>query len=122
MTQAVATLYEKLGGAVAVEAVVGDFYKRVLADNELRGFFAKTDMTVQTEQQIRFLSMALGGPNEYKGRSMSDAHKGMGITEHHFGLVAGHLVATLEGAGVGQDEINAVVGLVGPLKDDIVTA
>lgn len=122
MTQAVATLFEKLGGTTAIEAVVGEFYKRVLADNELRGFFAKTDMTVQTQQQIKFLSMALGGPNEYKGRSMSDAHKGMGITDHHFGLVAGHLVDALKGAGVGQEEIDAVVALVGPLKDDIVMA
>lgn len=122
MTQVVATLYEKLGGAPALEVVVGEFYRRVLADSELRGFFAKTDMNVQTQQQIKFLSMALGGPNEYKGRSMSNAHKGMGITEHHFGLVAGHLVDTLKGTGVGQEEIDGVVALVGRLKDEIVMA
>lgn len=122
MTQAVATLYEKLGGAEAIESVVRAFYKRVLADDQLRGFFANTNMDFQTQQQIKFLSMALGGPNEYRGASMADAHKDLAITEHHFGLVAGHLVATLREAGAGQEEIEAVVALVGPLKADIVKA
>lgn len=122
MTQAVATLYEKLGGAAAIETVVRAFYDRVMADDQLRGFFANTNMDFQTQQQIKFLTMALGGPNEYKGASMADAHKDMAITEHHFDLVAGHLVGTLRDAGVGQEEIDAVVALVGPLKADIVTA
>ena len=122
MTQAVVALYDRLGGAAAVEAVVGAFYKRVLADDELRGFFANTNMDVQTRQQIKFLTMALGGPTEYKGASMADAHKDMAITEHHFGLVASHLVRTLRDAGVGQEEIDAVVSLVGSLRGDIVTA
>ncbi len=33
-----------------------------------------------------------------------------------------NMVETLNGAGVGQEEIDAVVALVSPLKDEIVTA
>ena len=122
MTQAVATLYEKLGGSAAVETVVRAFYDKVMADDELRGFFANTNMDFQTQQQVKFLSMALGGPNEYKGASMADAHKDLAITEHHFGLVAAHLVSSLRDAGAGQEEIDAVVSLVGLLQAEIVTA
>lgn len=116
------SMYEKLGARKALEAVVPMFYERVLGDPDLAGFFAKTDMDFQTKQQIAFLAMALGGPNEYEGRPMKEAHDGMGITDVHFDKVAGHLVATLETAGVGKEEIDAVVGLVGPLKKQIVSA
>lgn len=122
MTTATITLFEKLGGKPAVQTVVGEFYKKVLADDQLKGFFKDTDMPKLEQSQINFLTMALGGPNHYKGASMKDAHKGMGITDHHFGLVAGHLIAALKGAGVPQEDVDAVVALVGPLKADIVGA
>lgn len=116
------SLFEKLGGREALEAVVPMFYDRVLGDPDLSGFFADTDIDFQTKQQIAFLSMALGGPNEYDGRPMKEAHDGMGITDVHFDKVAGHLVATLKSVGVGKEDIDAVVDLVGPLKKQIVSA
>lgn len=116
------SLYEKLGGKPAVELVVNEFYKRVLADNDLKGFFARTDMVKQKRHQVNFVSMALGGPNQYTGRSMKKAHEELKIAPNHFDLVAGHLVGALKHAGIAQDDINQVVGAVAPLKNDVVTA
>ncbi len=122
MSQAVAapSLFDKLGGAPAIEAVVTEFYKRVLADKELKGFFNTTDMDKQRRHQTQFISMALGGPNQYTGRSMKAAHADMKIKENHFNLVAGHLVETLKSFNISQADIDEVVSKVGPLKDDIV--
>lgn len=122
MSIAVQTLFEKLGGTGAIKVVVEEFYKKLLSDAELKGFFANTDMNKQKQQLENFLTMALGGPNQYNGKPMKEAHAGLSITDHHFDLVAGHLVETLKGAGVGQAEIDEVVGLVGPLKSQIVNA
>ncbi|RME39572.1 MAG: group 1 truncated hemoglobin [Planctomycetota bacterium] len=116
------TLFEKLGGRPAVETVVKDFYRRVLNDPHLSGFFENVDMDHQTRQQIAFLTAALGGPDNYRGRNMKDAHAHLGITEFHFDKVAGHLVDTLKAAGVPQADIDAVVELVAPLKADVVSA
>lgn len=116
------SLFEKLGGRPAVETVVNEFYKRVLGDNQLKDFFAKTDMVKQKRHQVDFVSMALGGPIQYTGRTMKKAHEGMKITAKHFDLVAGHLVGALKHAGVAQDDINQVVGAVAPLKGDVVSA
>ena len=41
-----------------------------------------------------------GGPCKYKGKSMKDAHKGMGISSADFGALVGDLVAALDKAGV----------------------
>lgn len=123
MAQAVATsLYETLGGKPAVEAVVGEFYKRVLADTDLSGYFANTDMDKQERHQINFISMALGGPNNYSGRSMKKAHEPLNITSEHFDKVAGHLVGALKWAKVPDAEIDEVISIVAPLKGDVVAA
>lgn len=63
-------LYEKLGGQQAIDQVVDDFYKRVLADDTINHFFAHTDMEKQRRHQTAFISYALGGANQYTGRSM----------------------------------------------------
>ena len=123
MAQTIATsLFDKLGGTAAVEVVVKEFYERVLSDGELKGYFANTNMDRQIQQQIKFLSMALGGPNDYDGRPMREAYEHIGITDHHFDLVAQHLVAALQWGGVCENDINEVVAIVAPLKKQIVTA
>lgn len=117
---ATVSLFEKLGGLPAIKAVVEEFNRRLLEDNSLKGFFKNTDMDRQIQSQIEFLTFTLGGPNNYKGRPIKKAHEGLGITEFHFDRLAEHLVETLNWAGVGDLEINAVLELIGPLKSEVV--
>ena len=120
MSQAIATLYQKLGGEPAIQAVVDEFYKRVLADNELKHYFAKSDMNQLKRHQTRFIGVALGAANQDAGRPVWPAHTGMNITEAHFMRVAGHLTNALKWAKVERDDINTILSTVGSLKGDIV--
>jgi len=52
--------------------------------------------------QMLFMCYAFGGAEAWKGKSMYEAHKGMGLTEEHFNAVAGHFIATLK---VGRSSI-----------------
>jgi Bacterial-like globin len=54
-----ATIYEQLGGTAALESVVADFYVRVLADDELAGFFKRTNMARLKAKQVEFFAAAL---------------------------------------------------------------
>ena len=96
------SIYEQIGGADALEAVVAEFYDRVLADDELAGFFSGTNMARLRGKQAEFFAAALGGPDPYTGAPMRQVHQGRGITVHHFNLVAGHLADSLSAAGVPQ--------------------
>ncbi|MEM9158310.1 MAG: methyl-accepting chemotaxis protein [Verrucomicrobiota bacterium] len=116
----VATLYEKLGGAPAINAAVDLFYKRVLADPQLETFFEKTNLTRLKKQQKDFFTTALGGPDVYKGRDMVKAHSHLAIEERHFGLVANHLVDTLQFLQIPQETIEEVIAAIAPLSDQIV--
>jgi hemoglobin len=117
-----ASIYEQIGGAEALEAVVADFYDRVLSDDELAGFFTGTNMARLKGKQTEFFAAALGGPEPYTGAPMRQVHQGRGITMHHFNLVAEHLTDSLLAAGVSQEIVGQIIGAIAPLAEDIATA
>jgi hemoglobin len=55
------TIYAQIGGQEALEVVVADFYDRVLADDELAGFFSGTNLNRLKGKQVEFFGAALGG-------------------------------------------------------------
>ena len=63
----------------------------------------------------------LGGPHTYTGTTMRQAHRGRGIGQEHFNLAASHLVEALGAAGVPDETINQITGLIGPLAQEIVS-
>lgn len=113
------TIYHRIGGHQAIEGVVEDFYVRVLADDQLSGFFTGTNMNRLKGKQVEFFAAALGGPEPYTGAPMKQVHRGRGITMHHFGLVAGHLGDALSAAGVPSETVTEILGAVAPLAAEI---
>src|SRR4051812_47752105 len=114
------TLFDRIGGAPAVQLAVDHFYVRVLADPLLAPFFDKTEISRLKAHQFAFLSQVMGGPRSYTGQTMSRAHSNLKIEERHFNAVAGHLVETLENLGVSQDIIDEVVAALTPLAADVI--
>ena len=120
-TKAMSTsIYEKIGGSKSVKAAVDIFYGKVLADDRVNGFFKNTDMTAQRGKQIKFLSFVMGGPEKWQGKNMLEAHRGMKITEEHFGAIAGHLQSTLQELKVPDDIVADIMAVAASTHDDIV--
>jgi hemoglobin len=119
-TTSAPSLYAQIGGRESIAAVVEAFYVRVLADETLADMFTGLDMERQRRHLAAFLIAALGGPNEYRGRVLRQAHQGLGITPEQFGAVAGHLQATLAAFAVSEPLIATILGAVAGMQGDIV--
>ena len=116
------SLFEQIGGQPAVEAAVDLFYRKVLVDDRIRHFFDDVDMDKQMAKQKAFLTMAFGGPNNYSGKDMRQAHAHLvkrGLNESHFNAVAENLSATLTELGVAQPLIDQVMAIAGSTKNDV---
>ncbi len=116
------TLYDRLGGEAAVTAAVDIFYRKVLADPSISEFFDDADMDEQRAKQKAFLSMAFGGPDEYSGKDLREAHAPLvekGLNDAHFDAVAGHLDGTLRELGVADDLIGEVMTIAASTRDDV---
>ncbi|MFC0471606.1 group 1 truncated hemoglobin [Halalkalibacter kiskunsagensis] len=114
------TLYEKIGGEEAIAKVVDYFYSElVLKDETVNHFFKNTDMEKQRRHQTKFISFALGGPNQYSGKGMAKAHEGMNIQPDHFNAIAKHLHDALAHFGVKEADIDTALTKVASLREDI---
>ncbi len=117
------TVYEQLGGEAAINAAVDVFYRRVLADHYINRFFEGVDMEKQAAKQKAFLTMVTGGPNNYTGKDMREAHKHlvheMGLNDSHFDHVVCHLRSTLAELGVAPELIKTVADVAESTRDDV---
>ncbi|MFE9692290.1 group 1 truncated hemoglobin [Micromonospora sp. NPDC005806] len=114
--------YERIGGAAAVKAAVELFYDKVLADPELAGYFSDVNMSEQRRHLALMLAVVLGGPNEYAGRGLAEAHQPLGIPAAHYAKVGEHLTTTLTELGVPGDIIADVQVVLGQVQDQVVSA
>jgi len=118
------SIYEQLGGGPAIQAAVEDFYRRVLADEELAPYFDDIDMDRQMAKQAAFLTMVTGGPNQYTGRDMRAAHAKLverGIGDRHVDLVIKHLGETLSSLGVADDLVAQVAAVAESARNDVLS-
>jgi hemoglobin len=114
------SIYAQLGGAGAVNVAVDRLYERLVADPELAPYFAGRDVDRLARHMRPFIAAALGGPEIYRGRDMTAAHAGLGITGEHFDRTVGHVAAVLSGLGVGETLIAAIGATLAPLRDAVV--
>ena len=116
------SVYDKIGGEAAVNAAVELFYRKVLADDRINGFFENTDMDKQSAKQKAFLTMALGGPNNYAGEDMRKGHAHLverGLNDSHFDAVMENLGATLQELGVPDDLIGEAAAIAESTRNDV---
>src|SRR6266516_3295778 len=115
------SLYDRLGGKPNITAVVDDFVVRVAADHRINRFFANTDVPSFKAKLVDQICEASGGPCKYTGKDMKTTHAGMGVTDADFDALVGDLVATLDKFKVPEKEKGELLGVLGPMKKDIVT-
>ncbi|USZ72883.1 group I truncated hemoglobin [Natronosalvus halobius] len=112
-------VYTKIGGRKAVESVVSDFYDKVLADDQLAGYFDGYDLEELYAHQVQFISSVAGGPVTYTGADMREAHADLDLDPADFDAVAAYLETALFDNGVDEDHVEAILAAVAELEEPI---
>ena len=123
---AAATLYTRLGGSVAIATVVDGFVANVAGDARINKFFTRVASDTAAMRQFKQklvdqICQGTGGPCAYTGLDMKTAHANMGLTNADFDALVEDLVKALDSAGVQQKEKDELLGILGPMRTDIVT-
>lgn len=122
MSNSEKSLYDRLGGAAAVDLAVNNFYRKVLVDDRINYFFDGVDMERQAAKQKAFLTFVFGGPNNYTGQDMRKAHAHLiakGLSDAHFDAVVENLGNTLRELGVSDADIAEVAALAETTRNDV---
>jgi hemoglobin len=100
--------------------VVDSFVARCAGDERINPKFVRTDVPRLKKMLVDQVCEATGGPCTYIGRWMKTTHDGMGVTAGEFDALVEDLVATLNEFDVPKAEEDELLGLLAPLRDDIV--
>ncbi len=117
------TLYEKLGGKPAIDAVVEDLTNRMMKDRQLKKYcnLSEEQLKARRELVAAFICKATGGPCEYKGRDLKQAHQNAGITEKDWNRFVKLAKQSLDKFNVPADVQREFLNAVAGLKDQIVS-
>ncbi len=114
-------MYQTIGGDAGLTVLVDHFYNRLWSDPDLKHYFEGIDRDALKRHQRMFLTYVLGGgPDAYGGRSLSEAHTGLNITDDAFDRVALHLRLTLEELDVDRPLISIILGFVEGARAQVV--
>jgi hemoglobin len=114
------SLYDRLGGADAITAVVRAVADRQLKDDRIDQKFARTNKDRLIKEFVDQICEATGGPCTYTGRSMTEAHHNMGVTNGEFEAFVQDVVAVLDDFKVGKAEQDELLNILAPLRGEIV--
>jgi hemoglobin len=113
-------LFRSLGGTPGIERLVDASLARVHADLRINLFFENTDLADLRRLLIEQICSASGGPCDYTGRSMEEAHSGMNLSDEDFNAFVEDLVAAMDEVALSAPAQKQVLGLFGPMKPEIV--
>ncbi|HZF40705.1 MAG TPA: group 1 truncated hemoglobin, partial [Blastocatellia bacterium] len=114
------SLYTRLGGKDAIKAVVDELATIAAGDARINKKFAKSNLDRLKFELVEQICAATGGPCKYTGRDMKTAHKNMSVTEGEFNALVEDLVAALDKFNVGANEKKELLGILAPMKPQIV--
>ncbi len=122
------SLYDRLGGLAPISVVVSDFIDAVVPDamlNENPAIDAarKTVPTPYLKYHVTaMMCEATGGPCQYQGRGMKEAHAHLNITEREWDRMVTIFREVLEKHKVPAQETRELLEIIDSTKADIVVS
>ncbi len=116
------TLYERLGGAPRVEAVVGRLIDRSATDPRTRRSFDGIKLKALKESLAQQICAISGGGCRYEGETMARSHADLKIVASEFDAMVSFLREELDRDGTDPAAKNELLRLLAPMKRDVVGA
>ena len=113
-------LFQDLGGREGIARFVGAAVAKAHNDPRIKSLFEDADdenLKSQLGDQICALS---GGPCEYEGLDMVEAHSGMEITEAEFDIFVEFVIDAMEESGISHSARNRLLALLAPMREDVI--
>lgn len=114
-------LFHDLGGRDGIATIVDDATSNFLSDPRIKATFDNTNMDRFKTNLTDQLCVVAGGPCVYKGHTMSQAHKGLHLTNADFNALVEDLQSGMDKAGVPFATQNRLLARLAPMQRDVVT-
>lgn len=116
------TLYDEIGGKEVIASIMNDLVDIMSVNPRIAPHFRieaqNTAIKALLTEQLCVLS---GGPCKYSGRSMTDSHKHLKVTDAHFIALVEDAQKAMHKNNLSFETQNKILALLAPMKRVIVT-
>ena len=116
------TIYEKYGGYDTIYNAIFDLYEQMCDHPEIAQHFIGVNLERLITLQTQFVSKALGGPVEYKGRPIGRAHAPLHITDFQYDEISKCFTRIFTKHGFENEDLLVIKNLLFDLRKEIVTS
>jgi hemoglobin len=122
------SLYERLGGVNAIAMVVDRFSDAIVRNPKLQRNPALTEWNESGQlaglkfMRSLWLCQEAGGPFQYTGKELGEAHKDLHITSDEFDEVGAEIASALDHFNVPEREKQEVLAAIVARKDEVVSS
>lgn len=113
-------LYYRLGEYDRIHEFINEVVRLHFENDALDRIMEGVDGETLAKRVTDFTAAGTGGPQTYKGRSMTAAHEHLHLTDADFLVAGGDIVQAMQTMGYGENEINEFVCILVSLKDQVV--
>ncbi len=114
-------LFAQMGGKAGIDRLVDVSVDVYLADPRIAVIFAESNIErLRTQLKDQFCQVA-GGPCEYKGLSMVEAHKGLKLKGFDFNVLVEDLQIAMDKVGLPFAVQNRFLARLAPMRPEVVT-
>ncbi len=119
------SLYERLGGIDGITAIVGDVVEAHMTNPVVKARFLPlkdnpTHFAQVTQHLINFFAAGSGGPEQYTGKDMPTAHRGMNISQGEYMSVIDDILLALDKRKIDEQSRKDVLAILFSLKDQMI--
>lgn len=112
------SLFEALGGEPGIHRFVDEFSRRLSTDPELGPLFDGVDGDGLQRHREQYFAAVLGGPENYTGRGLREAHRHIGIDDAQFDrflMIADEALATIAAGAQAVADVRDLLARLRPV-------
>ena len=113
-------LFKNLGGIEGMQKFLDRVYDLIAVDARLKKFFQGRNLIAIKDAQRIYITEMIGGPKIYKGRSLDEVHKGLGVDDYFFDCFLMDCEKALSGLGLEDQTIDEVLVVLEPVRASVI--
>ena len=113
------SLYERLGGEDKIKAIATSIFNNHTQNKTVSARYKDSDKDRVIKVVTEFICVGTGGPQEYTGKDMLTAHRGMNISATEYLAVVDDIMDALDSNGIGDQEKQEILMIAYSLKGEI---
>ncbi|MEB2871538.1 group I truncated hemoglobin [Pseudomonas rhizosphaerae] len=114
------SLYQALGGKPGISRIVEGMLLNVARDERIVAHFRNVNIELLRVQLINKFCVEAGGPCQYTGDDMVEAHKGQNISRSEFNALVEDLIKAMEAQGVPVPAQNRLLARLAAQRGEVI--